>query len=141
MIGLRGLGLGGQSLRDDVHTPTEPAEPGLMARTGTRLRHIHWANALSGRWWWRQFNRRLIQTGRLTALLALIGLVFIRISDPEIVQFLRGDDPPAVLFAFFPEGGDLFHREHLARHLAGDRGYGGVIEQGDEAGAAYEMIQ
>ena len=60
-----------------------------MARSGARLRDIPWGNALSGRWWWRQFNKRLIQTGRLTALLALVGLVFIRISDPQIVQFLR----------------------------------------------------
>lgn len=44
---------------------------------------------ISIRWWWRGFNRSLIQTGRLTTLLALIGLIWIRNEDPELLRLIR----------------------------------------------------
>ncbi|MDG2243041.1 MAG: adenylate/guanylate cyclase domain-containing protein [Rhodospirillaceae bacterium] len=44
---------------------------------------------LSIRWWLRWFNKSLIQTGRLTTILALIGLVWIRNDDPELLRLIR----------------------------------------------------
>ncbi len=54
-----------------------------------KLRGIPWRNALSGGWWWRWFRRSMMQSGRLTTLLVLLGLLIVRIDDPTALQVLR----------------------------------------------------
>ncbi len=44
---------------------------------------------VSIRWWWRWFRKSLIQTGRLTTLLGLVGLIWIRNEDPELLRLIR----------------------------------------------------
>jgi len=43
----------------------------------------------SARWWGHWFNRSIIQSGRLVTLLCLVGLLWLRIEDPELLQFAR----------------------------------------------------
>jgi len=81
-------------VRDDtVSNPDEASAPSNGAakrgRLATFFARLELSRALSFRWWWRWFNRSLIQTGRLTTLLALIGLVWIRNEDPEFVRLIR----------------------------------------------------
>jgi adenylate cyclase len=81
-------------LRDDVRPPVSESEPGATPRGRVRrlpgpLAAIPWASLLSGRWWWRHINRGLIQSGRLTAILALFGLLALRLEDPQILQLIR----------------------------------------------------
>lgn len=56
---------------------------------GEKVRAVPWGNALSGRWWWRWFRSSMMQSGRLTTLLVLFGLLFVRIDDPAAMQILR----------------------------------------------------
>ena len=43
----------------------------------------------SARWWGHWFNRSIYQSGRLVTLLCLAGLLWVRIEDPELLQFAR----------------------------------------------------
>ncbi len=72
-------------MKDDVTTEG----PGRIARLGSTIRNIPWRNAASGKWWWRWFNRSMVQSGRVTTLLALFGILVIRIEDPNLLQLVR----------------------------------------------------
>ncbi|MHB1205960.1 MAG: CHASE2 domain-containing protein [Rhodospirillaceae bacterium] len=78
-------------MRDDVRA--EGDARGRLGRVagaaGNAFRGIPWRNALSGKWWWRWFNRSMIQSGRVTTLLALLGILVIRIDDPNVLQVAR----------------------------------------------------
>ena len=54
-----------------------------------RIDQINWRKFVTFAWWWRWFRHSLMQSGRLTTLLALILLVGIRIEDPEFLRRLR----------------------------------------------------
>jgi adenylate cyclase len=74
-------------VRDDT-LPTG-ADQGFFGRQVERFRAVPWRNALSARWWWRWFQRSWIQSGRLTTLLALIGLLGIQVDNPRILQTIQ----------------------------------------------------
>jgi adenylate cyclase len=80
-------------VRDDTQTPEKPKAPRLLARVGGRmvsaLRAIPWHNAKSLRWWGRWFRRSMMQSGRVTTILALFGLLAWRYEDPYVFQLLR----------------------------------------------------
>jgi len=67
---------------DDVKT-------GAMGRIGEKFRSIPWSNARSGKWWWRWFRSSMMQSGRVTTLLVLLALLFVRVDDPPALQILR----------------------------------------------------
>lgn len=91
----QGLGAEGSAVRDDTLTNTgedsadEGGSPHSAGRFGAALAWMELGRFISIRWWWRWFNRSLIQTGRLTTLLALIGLIWIRNEDPELLRLIR----------------------------------------------------
>jgi len=80
-------------MRDDIITPdaTPDAEKrvGLARRFFERVRAVPWGNVLSGRWWWRWFRSSMIQSGRLTTLLALIGILAAFLDSPFALQFFQ----------------------------------------------------
>lgn len=81
-------------VRDDSLPPSEPGQDGpplrrLMRNLGEGFAAIPWRNALSGRWWWRWFQRAWIQSGRLTVILALVGILGIQAEDPNILNIVR----------------------------------------------------
>ncbi|MEQ9111318.1 MAG: adenylate/guanylate cyclase domain-containing protein [Rhodospirillaceae bacterium] len=59
------------------------------ARGRRLLARMELGRFISIRWWWRWFNKSLIQTGRLTTLLGLVGLIWIRNEDPELLRLIR----------------------------------------------------
>jgi adenylate cyclase len=67
-------------------TSSQPSAPGFLQR-------VAWSEMLrrffNARAWGRWFNRSLVQTGRLTGLLAIILLFFVRVDDPNWLQFMR----------------------------------------------------
>jgi CHASE2 domain-containing sensor protein len=79
-------------VRDDGLPPIE-ARSGkgriLLGRGIERFRAIPWRNAASLKWWVRGFNRTYVQSGRLTTLLALIGVLAIQLDDPNILKLVR----------------------------------------------------
>ncbi len=88
------MSAGGRALLDNpVSRPDETAAPGRdtakKGRVATFFSRLNLRRLLSIRWWLRWFNRSLIQTGRLTTLLALVGLIWIRNEDPEFVRLIR----------------------------------------------------
>jgi adenylate cyclase len=64
--------------------PTTP----LNALLG-RVKAINWSRFTRWRSWRRWFVTSLVQSGRLTVLLALIFIYFLRIDDPNWLQYLR----------------------------------------------------
>ena len=82
-------------MRDDTITDDEdsgtvaPRSPFFGGRAGAVLTWMELGRFISIRWWLRWFNRSLVQTGRLTTLLALIGLIWIRNEDPELLRLIR----------------------------------------------------
>jgi len=82
-------------VRDDTITDDEdsgtvaPRSPFFGGRAGAVLTWMELGRFISIRWWLRWFNRSLVQTGRLTTLLALIGLIWIRNEDPELLRLIR----------------------------------------------------
>lgn len=83
----------GEEVRDDTVTPGQDTAAESRETGRGRLRiavdRLDLRRFTSIKWWWRWFNRSLIQTGRLTTLLALIGVVWIRNEDPELVRLIR----------------------------------------------------
>ncbi len=75
-------------MRDDIHSP-DGAKARVAGKAGAKIRSVPWANALSLRWWGRWFRGAMMQSGRLTTLLVLLGLLFVRIDDPVALQVLR----------------------------------------------------
>lgn len=75
-------------MRDDIHS-TDGAKARVAGKIGAKIRSVPWANALSLRWWGRWFRGAMMQSGRLTTLLVLLGLLFVRIDDPVALQVLR----------------------------------------------------
>ena len=65
------------------------ARPLMWRRAGAALAWMDLKRFISIRWWLRWFKRSLIQTGRLTTILALLGLVFVRIEDPDLLRLIR----------------------------------------------------
>ncbi|MBY0508875.1 MAG: adenylate/guanylate cyclase domain-containing protein [Rhodospirillaceae bacterium] len=81
-------------MRDDAHPSSgqdgkSSAAGRVFGGIGARFAAVPWRNALSGRWWWRWFQRSWIQSGRLTVILALVGLLGIQWEDPNILQIVR----------------------------------------------------
>ncbi len=72
-------------MRDDTHTGNDAGDGG----SAEKLRSIPWRNALSLSWWGRWFRVSMMQSGRLTTLLVLFGLLFVRADDPVALQILR----------------------------------------------------
>lgn len=50
---------------------------------------IDWARLMNLKAWRRWFSNSIVQSGRLTGLLAIILLFFVRLDDPGWLQFLR----------------------------------------------------
>ncbi|MGE3335990.1 MAG: CHASE2 domain-containing protein [Rhodospirillaceae bacterium] len=73
---------------DDTHS-TDDTKAGATGRIGAKIRAVPWRNALSLRWWGRWFRTSMMQSGRLTTILVLLGLLFVRIDDPVALQVLR----------------------------------------------------
>jgi len=80
----------GACVRDGSNT-TESGDAGGRKRPwlAEKLTAIAWGNALSLRGWGRWFRNSMVQSGRLTTLLLLLGLLFIRADDPTALQVLR----------------------------------------------------
>ena len=80
-------------MRDDTATSGAPQseEPraGIGRRALERVKNIPWGNALSGRWWWRWFRSSMIQSGRLTTLLALGGILWAFLENPFFLQLFQ----------------------------------------------------
>ncbi len=81
-------------MRDDTPNDEEDGEvalpsPLISGKAEALLSRMELGRFLSIRWWLRWFNKSLIQTGRLTTILALIGLVWIRNDDPELLRLIR----------------------------------------------------
>lgn len=82
-------------MRDDTVTIDEDVEgqpghqPGDKGGKPSLLTRMELGRFVSIRWWWRWFNKSLIQTGRLTTLLMLVGLIWIRNEDPEFLRLIR----------------------------------------------------
>ncbi len=66
-------------------TATPATGPGLPLG----LSRIPWGRFFNLKAWRRWFSESLVQSGRLTGLLAIILLFFVRIDDPNWLQFLR----------------------------------------------------
>jgi adenylate cyclase len=73
-------------VRDDTVTQTERGQKGAKAESAGAA---GLSRFFSFRVWGRWINRSLIQTGRLTTLLALVGLVALRNEDPEFMRLIR----------------------------------------------------
>lgn len=78
-------------MRDDtvIVEEEDAAQASKPGRVGSTLARMELGRFISIRWWWRWFNKSLIQTGRLTTLLMLIGLIWIRNEDPELLRLIR----------------------------------------------------
>lgn len=82
-------------MRDDTITGEEDSgsvasgRPLFGGRVGAVLTWMELGRFISIRWWLRWFNRSLVQTGRLTTLLTLVGLIWIRNEDPELLRLIR----------------------------------------------------
>lgn len=78
-------------MRDDtvIIDDETDAKPDGKGSKSSILSRMELGRFISIRWWWRWFNRSLIQTGRLTTLLTLIGLIWIRNEDPEFLRLVR----------------------------------------------------
>jgi len=67
-------------MRDGIssehHQSAAPARPGL------------WTRFFGGQGFWRWFRKSVVNSGRLTTLLALIGLLAIRLEDPAPLRLL-----------------------------------------------------
>jgi len=61
----------------------------LVAALGGRLKAVNWARLWDWPAWRRWFVRSLIQSGRLTTLLFLIIVYFVRVDDPGWLQYVR----------------------------------------------------
>lgn len=80
----------GDTVRDDINSSEEAgARGGAGAWLGDKIRAVPWSNAGSLKWWWRWFRSSMMQSGRLTTILVLLGLLFVRIDDPTSLQILR----------------------------------------------------
>jgi adenylate cyclase len=78
-------------VRDDINTPGE-ADADAVGRASwfaDKIRPVPWRNVLSIKWWGRWFRSAMMQSGRLTTILVLLGLLFIRIDDPAALQVIR----------------------------------------------------
>lgn len=85
-----GLGIGGFPVKDDSSVSMDgKGRRSALAWAGDKVRGVPWRNALSGKWWWRWFRSSMMQSGRLTTLLVLFGLLFVRLDDPTALQVLR----------------------------------------------------
>ncbi len=73
-------------MRDDTVTQTERGQKRAKAESAGAA---GLSRFFSFRVWGRWINRSLIQTGRLTTLLALVGLVALRNEDPEFMRLIR----------------------------------------------------
>jgi adenylate cyclase len=67
----------------------DDAKARVAAKIGGKLRAIPWRNAATFTWWGRWFRVSMMQSGRLTTILVLLGLLFVRIDDPTALQVLR----------------------------------------------------
>lgn len=81
-------------MRDDTITvqdddSTREQKPRFGRRVFAFLQPMELGRFISIRWWLRWFNRSLIKTGRLTTLLGLAGLIWIRNEDPELLRLIR----------------------------------------------------
>ncbi len=74
-------------IEEDDTSRKDGATP--KARGRRLLARMELGRFISIRWWWRWFNKSLIQTGRLTTLLGLVGLIWIRNEDPELLRLIR----------------------------------------------------
>ena len=84
---------GDSHMRDDTATPGAPqndeTRPGFGRRILERVKAVPWRNVISGRWWWRWFRSSMMQSGRLTTLLALVGLLAVRLNNPTILRIIQ----------------------------------------------------
>ncbi|TAL01089.1 MAG: adenylate/guanylate cyclase domain-containing protein [Rhodospirillaceae bacterium] len=60
-----------------------------LAALRNRVKAINWSRFANLRAWRRWFVTSLVQSGRLTVLLALIFVYFVRVDDPTWLQYLR----------------------------------------------------
>lgn len=77
-------------MRDD--TTSAAKDGGIEARKlrfAAKLTSLPWRNLARGGWWWRWFRSAMMQSGRLTTLLVLLGLLVVRSDDPVPLQVLR----------------------------------------------------
>ncbi|MGE4064456.1 MAG: CHASE2 domain-containing protein [Rhodospirillaceae bacterium] len=76
-------------MRDDIHSAGDSGAVANSRWLGEKVRDIPWRNALSIKWWGRWFRSSMMQSGRLTTILVLLGLLFVRIDDPVGLQIIR----------------------------------------------------
>lgn len=81
-------------MRDDTVSPDRdisPSESGQNApgRIARFIGSLDLKRFISIRWWWKWINKSLVQTGRMTTLLVLVGLIWIRNEDPELLRLVR----------------------------------------------------